>query len=451
MKEKNPINKVLIEQWHTSLNGYHKPEDFSAGSHSEEIWWKCPKGKNHIWYADIRSRTKSLEKNNGKIKDCTACNIQKNNLTITNPGIAEQWHKPFNGDKKPEYFTSGQYEKIWWKCPKEKDHVWYSEIKSRSKFKKNIYEEKAGCPFCDGKKVTPSNSLAVKYNKIAKQWHKSLNNDKKPENFTPGSKEMIYWQCPKEKDHVWKALIKSRTNGDKCPYCSTRNTKIALSNCFATKYPALAKQWHKSLNNDKKPEDFLPGNHRDTIYWQCPKEKDHVWKALITTRIHGRGCPRCSPQSDEENKIFKEIKSIFKETENPYTITLDQYWTFDFFIPKLNLVIDYDGNYWHNKEEQNKRDKRKTRTFEKYGYDAFRIREQTKEHKLEKITPDDIIFYKENFSLREKDKKIKHIVDKVLENIINIYGKKKLNEYYPNDKIVETINQYIKPHLQNTG
>ena len=378
MKEKNPINKVLIEQWHKPLNGYHKPEDFSAGSHSEEIWWKCPKGKNHIWYADIRSRTKSLEKNNGKIKDCTACNIQKNNLTITNPGIAEQWHKPFNGDKKPEYFTSGQYEKIWWKCPKEKDHVWYSEIKSRSKFKKNIYEEKAGCPFCDGKKVTPSNSLAVKYNKIAKQWH-------------------------------------------------------------------------KSLNNDKKPEDFLPGNHRDTIYWQCPKEEDHVWKALITTRIHGRGCPRCSPQSDEENKIFKEIKSIFKETENPYTITLDQYWTFDFFIPKLNLVIDYDGNYWHNKEEQNKRDRRKTRIFQEYGYDAFRIREQTKEHKLEKITPDDILFDKEDFSFREKDKKIKHIVDKVLENIINIYGKKKLNEYYPNDKIVETINQYIKPHLQNTG
>ena len=449
MKQKNPINKVLIEQWHKSLNGYKKPENFSAGNHTVKIWWKCPKGKNHEWKAYIRSRTKNLERNKNKIKDCRACYMQENNLTITNPGIAKQWHKSFNGDKKPEDFTSGQVEKIWWKCPKEEDHVWYSEIKNRSSYKKDIYKEKAGCPICAGKKVAPSNSLAVEHPTIAKQWHKSLNDDKKPENFPSGSSaEMIYWQCPREKDHVWPALIKSRTNGDKCPYCSTRNTKIALSNCFATKYPILAKQWHKS--NDKKPEDFLPGNHRDIIKWQCPEDKNHVWQALITTRIHGGGCPRCSPISDEENKIFKEIKSIFKETKNPYTITLDQYWTFDFFIPKLNLVIDYDGNHWHSREEQNKRDKRKTRTFKEYGYDAFRIREQTKKNKLEKITPDDILFDKEDFNSREKNKKIKHIVDKVLENIITIYGKKKLNEYYPNDKIVETIKQYIKPHLQNT-
>ena len=154
---------------------------------------------------------------------------KKEPLKKTHPGIAAQWRKKFNGEKKPENFTSGQNEKIWWKCPKEEDHVWYQTIKSRNAFKDKIIKEGAGCPMCSGKMVVPSNSLAVKHPMIAKQWHKSLNGDKKPENFTSGnSKDLIHWQCHVEKDHVWPALIKSRTNGDRCPCCSTRNKNLKL-------------------------------------------------------------------------------------------------------------------------------------------------------------------------------------------------------------------------------
>lgn len=45
----------------------------------------------------------------------------------------------------------------------------------------------------------------------------------------------------------------------------------------------------------------------------------------------------------------------------------------DFFLPKYNIVIEVDGEYWHSKQSIKDRDKRKTDWLISKGYKVFRI------------------------------------------------------------------------------
>ena len=56
---------------------------------------------------------------------------------------------------------------------------------------------------------------------VAGEWHPKKNEDKQPERFTPGSNKGAWWQCKKNPEHEWEAVIASRTlHGNGCPYCS---------------------------------------------------------------------------------------------------------------------------------------------------------------------------------------------------------------------------------------
>ena len=175
--------------------------------------------------------------------------------------------------------------------------------------------------------------------------------------------------------------------------------------------------------------------------WKCLYDENHEWPALIKSRARTdkpTGCPDCHPPSTEELQIFYELKTIWKDAVHGYKEEFDR-GEFDFYIPKLSLVIDYDGNRWHNKKNNIERDRTKTNRFKDNEYFVFRIREQTNEFKLDNITDNDI-----TIDHNQKDK-IKTIVDKVLINIMNMF---------PDEldaKKITRINEYItKPGLRNS-
>ena len=483
LAERNPD---LAKQWHPD-NEKTAKDVFPFTD--EKYWWKCPEGDK--WEDSTRNRSRG--------STCTVCR----SIAITHPHLAEEWHPTFNGDKKPEDFTAGMHEKIWWKCPKypedpeADDHVWYSTIKSRAT------GNESGCPICAGKKVVPSNCLAKTRDDIAKQWHPTFNGDKKPEDYTAGSDVMIWWKCPKAIDHVWYSTIKNRTKeGRCCPLCINRRWPVSSTSLKKT-HPKLAKEWHPTKNlyeetelfpigkledimrpclydenhkwtdtinararllklyshfdffnykgdttlskeweptKYKRPEHFTSGSNEE-ILWKCRFDKHKVWPAQIKSRArkdNPRGCPDCVPPSTEEFQIFFELKTIWKDAVNGYKEKFDR-GEFDFYIPKLSLVIDYDGNRWHNKKNNIERDRTKTKKFKDNKYNVFRIREQDNEFKLDNITDNDITIDK-----YQKDK-IKTIVDKVLINIMNMF---------PDEldaKKITSINAYIdKPGLRNS-
>ena len=126
------LKPELVIQWHSTLNGDLKPEDFTIGSH-KKVWWICDKG--HEWKTIVKSRSKG--------DGCPVCSGQKvligfNDLQTLKPIVAAQWHPILNGDLKPEDFTIGSHKKVWWLCDKE--HKWDAFIFNRSRG--------FGCPKC---------------------------------------------------------------------------------------------------------------------------------------------------------------------------------------------------------------------------------------------------------------------------------------------------------------
>lgn len=62
---------------------------------------------------------------------------------------------------------------------------------------------------------------------------------------------------------------------------------------LAADFPALALQWHPTLN-DRTPEQVQPGTN-DFAWWQCPSDERHVWRAAVGSRaLGGVGCPVCA-------------------------------------------------------------------------------------------------------------------------------------------------------------
>ena len=294
-----------------------------------------------------------------------------NSIKETHPQIAKRWHPTKNGDKKPEDFTPGSHEKIWWICLKSEHHDFPAKIYTMTHSK-----SAGGCPYCSGKKVTKEKSLAFLFPNIAKEWHPTENGNKKPEDFLAKSNEEVWWLCPKSKYHEYPKRIDQRTRTDRskkgegCPFCS--GTKICRDNNLAFLFPEIAKEWHPTKNGDKKPEDFTPGSHQKA-WWLCPKK--HAYPATLNSRTSMKsGCGKCSPQSSSQNvRIYSEIQFLFDTDELEYSYRTDG-WEMDLFIPKINLVIEYDSYYWHKDNE--KRDLKKNHYLGTKKIKLLRLREE---------------------------------------------------------------------------
>ena len=156
------------------------------------------------------------------------------------------------------------------------------------------------------RKPPKGKSLAEINPKLAKQWHTSKNGDLTPFDFTNKSGAKVWWQCPKGDDHEWEAKIYARSNGNNCAVC--RGFKVVKSNCLATLYPKLVKEWHLTKNGDLTPNDVTIGGKKK-FWWKCPKGDDHEWQSIVANRIKGSGCNVCN------NKII--VKSNCLETTHP--------------------------------------------------------------------------------------------------------------------------------------
>lgn len=133
-------------------------------------------------------------------------------------------------------------------------------------------------------------SLAERFPELAAQWHPTKNGDLTPNDVAPFSNKKAWWLC--EKGHEWSAIINSRSQGSRCPYCTGKRV-ISGETDLASLNPSLAAQWHPTLNGDLMPTDVsLYSNKR--VYWLCPTNPSHVWRTSINHRSYGTGCPFCN-------------------------------------------------------------------------------------------------------------------------------------------------------------
>jgi len=218
------------------------------------VWWLCS-ACNHPWQAAPADRT-------GLESGCPACYLARMEYARLHPSTYET----------PQKILSEKTEKPghWYTKPSNENFV-------------SLYE----------------------YSKtLARQWHPTKNGNIGPLDIARGSDAIAWWKCKKGPDHEWQAPVYSRTGRRSgCPFCL--NLRLSVTNCLATKYPELAKEWHPTKNGKVKASDVVAGG-KDKVWWRCKKDKSHEWEADIYRRIKGSQCPDCTHQRVSKDNCLKK-------------------------------------------------------------------------------------------------------------------------------------------------
>jgi len=189
-----------------------------------------------------------------------------------------------------------------------------------------------------------------------------------------GNNKKLKWQCLKpECGEIFELKWGHISQGIGCGMCAGH--QVGLSNCLATKYPKLTKEWHPILNNDLTPFDVTCGLSQK-VWWIC-KKCSCEWMASIGSRTNkGCGCPKCN-----ESKGEKQLDYILTQ----YNIPHDSQYTFDdlrgiggrvlkFDVPifwdiektKLKMLIEFDGIFHYEKQ------------YEDDGFETLQIHDKRK-------------------------------------------------------------------------
>lgn len=257
-------------------------------------------------------------------------------ITETHPEVVKQWHPTLNGDKKPEQYSYGSDVYIWWQCAVNIKHIWLCRISHRTC-------SESDCSYCTGKLVSEDNSLLFLFPNIAKEWHPTLNGNKKPEHFTSASSKTAWFQCSIDPSHKWKSIINNRTKGRGCPICAGKI--VSNLNSLEILYPEIAKEWHLLLNDNLFPSQFSYGSHKN-IWWQCSIDQNHIWNCSIFNRaIHKSGCPDCFNKNEKLIKEYFDKYQIrhLKQFKVKLEVNAVRSSRVDFFLSELNLFIEYNG------------------------------------------------------------------------------------------------------------
>lgn len=402
----------LAKQWHPIKNGEVSPYEVSYSS-NKPYWWKCPKGPDHEWPASPNRRTNTHNKSG-----CPFCGGIKvsvtNSLATLFPDVAKQWHFDKNGNILPEDVLAGTHQSFWWKCPKGSDHEWPAQVKSRT------YNGR-GCPFCAGKKVSVTNSLASLFPDIAGQWHPGKNGGIGPRDVTAGAGKKYSWKCDRGPDHEWMASPKSRTsNSTGCPFC--RGLRPSVTNSLASLYPEIAAEWDYETNNGLTP-DLIVSKSNKKMNWICSRDPSHRWPATVCHRtLDNSGCPHCqlAPRSKQEIIFAFELAHFLEIDMDKHKVSdgNGKYFDVDVVIPEHTLAIEFDSFYTH--QSRFLADLEKTEKLSQLGWRVIRVREEP----LEPVGEFDVVV---------PVKSIKKAVECVLCRITEITG-----------LVLPNLNEYIK-------
>ena len=287
------------------------------------------------------------------------------------PHLIKEWHPTKNGELTPDDYTHGSDKKVWWVC--DKGHSFSTSVSDRTR------QKPIGCKYCAGKRASKENNLEILFPEIAKEWHPSKNNDLRPNQVTRASTKKVWWECTK--GHSYESTIANRTRQKTgCPYCAGK--KASKENNLETLFPEIAKEWHPMKNNDLNASEVTYGTHKK-VWWVC--SNGHSYEAAVRGRTgkHQNGCPYCSNQSSEpEIRILSEMRYFFDEVINRHIVDGLE---IDIYLPKLNLGIEYDGNYWHKDKEL--KDLEKNKFLASKGIQLIRIRQ----YPLKPISKNDIL------------------------------------------------------------
>ena len=240
-----------------------------------------------------------------------------------------------------------------WKCTKNETHIWEARLNKRLLGN--------NCPHCNGDMIE-TNNLLLKRPDLCEEFDYEKNNIT-PDKIKPNEQKNIWWKC--KKGHSWKATPYNRNIGNtECPYC--KNKLASSENNLLSINPEKCKEWDY-IKNKVNPENYLPNSNKK-VYWIC--EKKHSWFQSISSKTCCPICFKGRHTSLMEESIKYYLSKYFEITE----LILGKKKKVDIFIDRLNLIIEYDGYYYH--KDKIDKDQKWSNCMRNKKYDVLRIREQ---------------------------------------------------------------------------
>lgn len=266
---------AVSEQWHPTKNGKLTSYDVLPGT-AKKVWWKCPKGDDHEWFAAINHRTQGT--------GCPKCNpaysIPELRIFCELKAIFENvLHRVIINKCEvdifiPEFNIGIEFDGAYWHQDKhEKDQEKYLVLAE------NIYlirVREEGLP------LSGENDISVKKREMDISTIKEiLKIILKIQNVI--SPKIIEKIDEYMKQDDW--IANSHFNDH---YSKRKHVEYEKSLSYL--FPSIAKEWHPSKNDLLLPEYFTPGSGRK-IWWKA--SCGHQWNDSINHRTSGRGCPEC--------------------------------------------------------------------------------------------------------------------------------------------------------------
>ena len=130
-------------QWHPRRNGDLKPEEVPY-NYGGEVWWKCPKGEDHVWKTICRARVdtanKRLERNILhvflSILACPFCSNNRlsktNSLSTRYPELSIEFDSLSNGGLLASQIIHTSKKRYFWRC--KQNHLYQMSIPQRLQF-----------------------------------------------------------------------------------------------------------------------------------------------------------------------------------------------------------------------------------------------------------------------------------------------------------------------------
>jgi len=222
-------------------------------------------------------------------------------------------------------------EKKWKRvCPKCKKDIFYSRKESRDRFNKiNTYCK--SCSLCERVRI-PTSIESFKLIHGEKYDYSKINYKKSSIKVEiVCSLHGSFWMTPN--NHL---------SGKGCPKCKFEK----LSDDRSMGVDLFIK---KSKNNHNELYDYSKVDYvNERIKVKIVCKKHGIFFQNPSDHINGHGCPICNVSKGElkiieflkNNKIEYITQKTFDECRNPKT---NQKLRFDFYIPHIDLLIEYDG------------------------------------------------------------------------------------------------------------
>ena len=198
----------------------------------------------------------------------------------------------------------------------------------------DLYKDHKECPFCSGNK----HKLAWDTSTFA--WY--------VDHVTNGQYKLMSDYCSagtnvkilhKACGNTYEVMPLNFLNGDRCPY---------------ERYQRMAKTQNMGDKEFRKRVKSLTGNEYEPVSIYVTAKKPmlmkhnkcgNIWQTTPDRFLHGHGCPVCK-ESNGEKAVAKylTVRNIdFIRQKKFKGCRIKRMLPFDFYLPKQNICIEYDG------------------------------------------------------------------------------------------------------------